>query len=66
MKCFTKKELSDCDIITQKLMGYKNIPANVEVKYIGVLQNEIGRYFAVRYKGIIYYVCPEDVEFIEG
>lgn len=36
MKCFTKKELSDCDIITQKIMGYKNIPANVEVKYIGV------------------------------
>lgn len=66
MKCFTKKELSDCDIITQKIMGYKNIPANVEVKYIGVFQNEIERYFKVYYKGIIYYVYPEDVEFIEG
>lgn len=65
MKCFTKKELFDCDIITQKLMRYKNIPANVEVEYIGVFQNEIERYFKVRYNGIIYYVCPEDVEFIE-
>lgn len=66
MKCFTKKELCDCDIITQTLMGYKNIPANVEVEYIGGYINEIAQYFKVRYKGIIYYVYPEDVEFIEG
>lgn len=46
-------------------LNQESIPANTELTVLGILSNFYGTYLKVRYKGSLYYIDPQSVEYLE-
>lgn len=63
-KCIAKKELFDHDFKTSAIHRKPKIPAGSEVQYIETICNFYGKYSKVKWNGFLYYVKPDDIEFV--